>query len=665
MTSTKDNKIIMRTGAILAGLVYLVLNIGSAGAFTLSGTVTDIQPSPVDQVAVQMYINGIPIGGAGDTTDFSGFYSISGLTATTYEISFTPDPLYNLQSRLITNFDMQGDTVLDVTLFPENHYYIEGFVTDTLGNGLPEIDLNIYDQVADTLIAVTGDDTDEFGYYDVLVPAGLYRILYRPIAGQPFVPVQLFNVEIVADTTIDVELPGGYYIQGTVTGPNGPVVNADMDADDSFTGERIYTVGDDTDGNGQYQIVVPPGTYDINVTPQIFDRIVPEIQYGIVVNNNIVLNFNLVAGSILSGTVERSGGSGVPGVDIDVFHYSNGIKLFTPDDNTDQLGFFQIVLPHGNFNIEVEPPASLRLASAYYENFAFNGDNSIAAVLDTAMYVTGTVIDSVGGPVPFVSVNSHTSSGGVYVFAPGNKTDSTGFYDILIPPDTYDLIYRPDSLLGLLDSAVYLNVPVFSDTTINVILGSAEPDTVPPVVSVISPNGGESWAAYTTHSIVWNASDNLGVTYVDIFLSLVGQGGPFSLVSGGETNDGTYLWTIPADTSDNSYIKIVAYDYSSNTGDDLSNAPFTIYSSPSNCDYVIGDINDSGNTNGLDVVFMVNYFKGGDPPPYVCQCTPGNSWHVAGDVNGSCNFNGLDVTYLVGYFKGGPALAPCSNCPPN
>jgi hypothetical protein len=93
MTSTKDNKIIMRTGAILAGLVYLVLNIGSAGAFTLSGTVTDIQPSPVDQVAVQMYINGIPIGGAGDTTDFSGFYSISGLTATTYEISFTPDPL--------------------------------------------------------------------------------------------------------------------------------------------------------------------------------------------------------------------------------------------------------------------------------------------------------------------------------------------------------------------------------------------------------------------------------------------------------------------------------------------------------------------------------------------------------------------------------------------
>jgi hypothetical protein len=497
------------------------------------------------------------------------------------------------------------------------------------------------------------------------VPAGLYRIVYRPIAGQPLVPEQLFNVEVAADTVIDVELRGGYFVEGTVTGPNGPVVNADMDAEDSFTGERIYTLNDNTNGVGHYQIVLPPGTFDIDVTPQVFDRIVPGIQYGVVINNDLVLDFNLVSGSILSGTVTKSGGSGIPWVDIDVFYYSNGIKLFTPDDNTNQAGFFQMVIPHGNFNIEVEPPESLRLASAFFENFAFNADDSISPVLDTAMYVTGTVIDSVGGTVPFVSVNPFTSSGGNLVFAPGNRTDFTGYYDILIPSDTYDLIYRPDSLLGLLDSAVYLNVPVFSDTTINVILGSAEPDTVPPVVTVMSPNGGESWPAYTTHNIVWNAVDNIYVTYVDIYLSLDESGGPFSLISGGETNDGAYLWSVPGDTSDNAYIKIVAHDFSSNTGEDLSDASFTIYSSPSNCDYVIGDINESGNTNGLDVVFMVNYFKGGPTPPYVCQCTPGNSWHVAGDVNGSCNFNGLDVTYLVGFLKGGSVLIPCSNCPPN
>ncbi len=82
------------------------------------------------------------------------------------------------------------------------------------------------------------------------------------------------------------------------------------------------------------------------------------------------------------------------------------------------------------------------------------------------------------------------------------------------------------------------------------------------------------------------------------------------------------------------------------------------------CDYVIGDANNNGSFNGLDVVYSVSYFKGGPPPGYSCECTPGQIWYVAGDVNGSCNFNGLDVSYMVTYLKGGPAPNPCADCPP-
>jgi hypothetical protein len=84
----------------------------------------------------------------------------------------------------------------------------------------------------------------------------------------------------------------------------------------------------------------------------------------------------------------------------------------------------------------------------------------------------------------------------------------------------------------------------------------------------------------------------------------------------------------------------------------------------SGCDYVVGDVNNSGGFNGLDVTYGVAYFKGGSVPPYECECTPGNTWYVAGDVNGSCNYNGLDITYAVAYFKGGPDPAPCPDCPP-
>jgi len=59
-----------------------------------------------------------------------------------------------------------------------------------------------------------------------------------------------------------------------------------------------------------------------------------------------------------------------------------------------------------------------------------------------------------------------------------------------------------------------------------------------------------------------------------------------------------------------------------------------------------GDANSSGQTNGLDVTFMVAYLKGEGPAPEPL---------LSGDANGDCSTNGLDVIYLVAYFKGGPA----------
>ena len=81
------------------------------------------------------------------------------------------------------------------------------------------------------------------------------------------------------------------------------------------------------------------------------------------------------------------------------------------------------------------------------------------------------------------------------------------------------------------------------------------------------------------------------------------------------------------------------------------------------CDYVVGDVNGSGNYNGLDVTYGVAYLKGGNAP--LCDpCAQCPGWHYCGDVNGSCSYNGLDITYGVAYLKGGPGLIPCGDCPP-
>ncbi|UCC79244.1 MAG: carboxypeptidase regulatory-like domain-containing protein [Candidatus Zixiibacteriota bacterium] len=81
--------------------------------------------------------------------------------------------------------------------------------------------------------------------------------------------------------------------------------------------------------------------------------------------------------------------------------------------------------------------------------------------------------------------------------------------------------------------------------------------------------------------------------------------------------------------------------------------------------YSVGDVNGSGNYNGLDITFGVSFFKGGAIPMYECECMPGQTWFVSGDVNATCSYNGLDITYGVNFFKGGDSPAPCPDCPPD
>jgi len=86
----------------------------------------------------------------------------------------------------------------------------------------------------------------------------------------------------------------------------------------------------------------------------------------------------------------------------------------------------------------------------------------------------------------------------------------------------------------------------------------------------------------------------------------------------------------------------------------------------SGCEYTIGDINNNGIANGIDVVYGVIYFKGGTPPPVRCDMCPEPApFYAAGDVNGSCTFNGIDIGYFVNFLKGVyPSLQFCPTCPP-
>jgi hypothetical protein len=66
-----------------------------------------------------------------------------------------------------------------------------------------------------------------------------------------------------------------------------------------------------------------------------------------------------------------------------------------------------------------------------------------------------------------------------------------------------------------------------------------------------------------------------------------------------------------------------------------------------------GDANNNGEVRGNDVLFLVAYFRGDNPPPYP---------YLNGDANGDCSVDPSDVMYLIRYLKGIGDVPIAGNC---
>ncbi len=101
-------------------------------------------------------------------------------------------------------------------------------------------------------------------------------------------------------------------------------------------------------------------------------------------------------------------------------------------------------------------------------------------------------------------------------------------------------------------------------------------DLIPPSVTVVFPNGGETYQTGDTITIGWIAEDNNTVDSVSISLSQNG-GSDYSIIASGEPNDSLFRWVPPAIQSDSCTIKITAYDPALQTGEDISDSFFAIH----------------------------------------------------------------------------------------
>lgn len=151
-----------------------------------------------------------------------------------------------------------------------------------------------------------------------------------------------------------------------------------------------------------------------------------------------------------------------------------------------------------------------------------------------------------------------------------------------------------NNLTEITDTINYANTPTFpgyrtantnliSNVALSDIAGRLTPvvggDTTPPIVQVLTPNGGQVWVANRPTNVTWTASDPSGVVAVNIFVSL-NNGATYDQIARDLPNSGTFSW-VPGDRpTTQARIRVTARDAFGNVGSDISDAVFTIVSPP-------------------------------------------------------------------------------------
>lgn len=96
------------------------------------------------------------------------------------------------------------------------------------------------------------------------------------------------------------------------------------------------------------------------------------------------------------------------------------------------------------------------------------------------------------------------------------------------------------------------------------------PDLEQPAVTVVSPQDGDQWWPGSEVTIAWDATDNVDVTSVDIWLSRDGGATFPENLASGLPDEGSYLWEVSGEASEQCMIEIIVHDAAGLMGHDYS-----------------------------------------------------------------------------------------------
>ena len=260
-------------------------------------------------------------------------------------------------------------------------------------------------------------------------------------------------------------------ISGTVFDFNAaPVWPCDIDVIDRTTGQQVLGIADSTLPNGNYNLVLANGRYDLLFRPKVGNHIfkanVPDQRVS---NNTLTVHMTLPLGKYVKGRVVGTDNLPVANVNIKFATAAGATPANLQDSATNPDGTFNALVDPGFWNIEVIPANVTHKVPVIFENANVTADvnlNNIVVVNGSIM--TCSISDPSLFPIAGAKLIVRTVPGRDKMYIPANNTNAAGVVTAVLPQGIYDFIGEPPaSLLTTYGTLSQYNIVVgASDVTL-------------------------------------------------------------------------------------------------------------------------------------------------------------------------------------------------------
>ena len=388
-------------------------------------------------------------------TSVTGAYAVR-VPPGSYDIDFRPPvgSLFGDTERL--GLVVGGTDISGLSDALKNGFTITGSIHGQSNAKLKNVDIDVFDQCTGNRIPNSHDNTDVNGNFSIVVPSGTYTFAYDPPQCLGVYSERVANVIVTGGGSQGtISLRAAVPVVGTVLDNLGaPLANAKVKFYDvtQVAAPRVGTTNDRTDALGQFSILVPQGTYDVNVEPPVGRAL---LVYHI---NNLIVGpgggfpgtLQLLAGVTLTGHVAGPGNVPQLNVNINVIDHVTRTSERIAHDATDAAGNFTVVVNPGVYDIHYDPAACSLMAPMSQDSLVILANTTLPIMnVVTGIHLTGFITDPISQPAVGVDLDVFPPGSAQKIYTPGDNTTATGAYDVLVPPALYDVRFVPAALTRL------------------------------------------------------------------------------------------------------------------------------------------------------------------------------------------------------------------------